>query len=77
MNPCELVDRIRSGPIELDLQEPLRFRHRTRSNPCDFDEFLQAIKSSETIQDVSCSSHILLGISEDQWFLLVKTIGSI
>jgi hypothetical protein len=45
MNPRELVDRIRSGPAELLLEEPLRFRRRTRSNSCDFNEFLQALQS--------------------------------
>jgi hypothetical protein len=49
MNPRELVDHIRSGPAELVLDKPLRFRRRTRSNPCDFNEFLQALHSSETI----------------------------
>jgi hypothetical protein len=38
MNPRELVDHIRSGPTELVLREPLRFRRRTRSNPCDFND---------------------------------------
>jgi hypothetical protein len=43
MNPRELVDHIRSGPawLVLILGIPLRFRRRTRSNPCDFNEFLE------------------------------------
>jgi hypothetical protein len=49
MNPRELVDHIRNGPAKLVLDEPLRFRRRTRSNPCDFNEFIQALQSSETI----------------------------
>ena len=69
MNAHELVDLIRSGPAQLMLDEPLRFRRRTRSNPCDFNEFLQALQSSETIQRVKCESHTELGISEDQWVL--------
>jgi hypothetical protein len=77
MNPRELVDHIRSGPAELLLEEPLRFRRRTRSNPCDLNDFLQALRSSETIQIVECLSHLDLGISEDDWVLLVKTLGSI
>jgi hypothetical protein len=77
MNPRELVDHILSGPVKLMLNEPLRFRRRTRSNPCDFNEFLQALQSSETIRDVSCLSHRRLGISKDEWFLLVRTLGSI
>jgi hypothetical protein len=77
MNPRELVDHIRSGPASLVLGEPLRFRRRTRSNPCDFNEFLQALRSSETIRDVQCKSHVRLGISEDEWVHLVKTLGSI
>jgi hypothetical protein len=77
MNPRELVDHIRSGPAELVLDEPLRFRRRTRSNPCDFNEFLQALRSSETIRDVNCKSQLQLGITDDEWVLLVKTIGSI
>jgi hypothetical protein len=78
MNPRELVDHIRSGPVELLLDEPLpRFRRRTRSNPCDFNEFLQALRSSETIRNVRCCSQMQLGITEDEWVLLVKTIGII
>jgi hypothetical protein len=51
MNARELVDHLRSsGPAELILYEPLpRFRRRTRSNPRDFNEFLEALQSSETI----------------------------
>jgi hypothetical protein len=55
----------------------LRFHRRTRSNPCDFNEFLQALQSSETIRDVKCCSQLDLGIAEDEWVLLVKTIGRI
>jgi hypothetical protein len=77
MNARELVDHIRSGPAELVLSQPLRFRRRTRSNPCDFNEFLQALKSSETIRDVTCWTQPQLGIAEDEWVLLVKTLGSI
>jgi hypothetical protein len=71
------VDHIRSGPAELVLKEPLRFRRRTRSNPCDFNEFLQALQSSETIRTVQCGSQQRLDITEDEWVLLVKTLGSI
>jgi hypothetical protein len=78
MNSRELlVDHVRSGPSELVLYDPLRFRRRTRSNPCDFNEFLQALQSSETIRDITCGSHQELGIAEDEWVLLVKAIGRI
>jgi hypothetical protein len=77
MNPRELADHIRSGPEELVFDEPLRFRRRTRSNPCDFNEFLQALRSSETIRTVACGDHRVLGISEHEWVLLMKTLGSI
>jgi hypothetical protein len=77
MNPRELVDHIRSGPAELLLYESLRFRRRTRSNPCDFNEFIPALQSSETIRTVRFRSHQTLRITEDEWVLLVKTIGSI
>jgi hypothetical protein len=66
MNPRELVDHIRSGPAAVYLDEPLRFRRRTRSNPCDFNEFLQALQSSETIQWVYSDSQLELGITEDE-----------
>ena len=56
MNPRELVDHIRSGPADSVLKEPLRFHRRTRSNPCDFNEFLQALQSSETIRTMDCMS---------------------
>jgi hypothetical protein len=77
MKSREFVDHILSGPVKLVLGEPLRFRRRTRSNPCDFNEFLQALQSSETIRNVRCRSHRWLGITEDEWVLLVKTLGSI
>jgi hypothetical protein len=77
MNPREFVDYIRSGPAKLMLDEPLRFRCRTRSNPCDCNEFLEALRSSETIRTIRCESHLDLGISEDEWTLLLKTLGSI
>jgi hypothetical protein len=79
MNPRELVDQIHSGPAELVLSKPLRFHHQTCSNPCDFNEFLQALRSSQTIRTVTCKTQLTfdLGISEDEWVLLVKTIGSI
>jgi hypothetical protein len=77
MNTCELVDHIRSGPAELVLVEPLRFRRRTRSNPYNFNEFLQALQSSETIRTVECGPQLQLGISEHEWVLLTKTLGII
>jgi hypothetical protein len=81
MKSREVVDHIRSGPTELELYRPLRFRRRTflnmRFNPCDFDELLQALQSSKTIRDVQCGTHLELGITEDEWVLLVKTIGRI
>jgi hypothetical protein len=81
MNSSELIDYIRSGPAALHLDKPLRFRRRTwlnwRFNPCDFDELLRALQSSKTIQDVFCGSHLELGITEDEWVRLVKTIGRI
>jgi hypothetical protein len=77
MNPRELVDHIHSGPAKLMIDKPLCFRRRTPSNPCDFNEFLQALQSSETIRDVTCFSQVQLGITEDQWVLLVTTIGHI
>jgi hypothetical protein len=78
MNLRELVDHIRSGPAKLALDEPLRFRRRTRSNhPCDFHEFLQALQSSETIQKVVCWPLWRLGITEEEWVLLIKTLGRI
>jgi hypothetical protein len=68
-NSCELVNHIRSGRAKLVLDKPLHFR--------DFSEFLQALKSSEKIRTVKCGTHRVLGITEDEWVLLVKTIGRI
>jgi hypothetical protein len=59
------------------LDKPLRFRRRTRSNPYDFNEFSQALQSSETIRNVLCKSHRRLGIAEDEWVVLVKTLERI
>jgi hypothetical protein len=69
---CELTDHIRIGPSELILNMPLRF-HRRR----DFNDFLQALETSETIEHVSCAAHLDLGLSEDEWVLLVETLGRI
>jgi hypothetical protein len=81
MNSLELVDHIRSGPAELELYRTLRFRRRTffngRFNPCDFDELLHALQSSETIRDVFCGTQQTLDISEDEWVFLVKATGRI
>jgi hypothetical protein len=73
MNPRELVDHIRSGPTKLVLDKQLRFR----SSPCVFNEFLQLLQSSETIRTVTCKSQLQLGVTEDEWALLVKTFGGI
>jgi hypothetical protein len=81
MKPRELVNHIHSGPAELVLNEPLRFRRRTwfngRFNPCDFNEFLQVLRSNETIRTAFCGSQHTLGITEDDWVLLVETLGTI
>jgi hypothetical protein len=77
MNPRELVDHILSGPTELMLDEPLRFRRSTRSKLSGFNVFLEALQSSGTLRYVRCQSHWKLGIAEDEWVLLVKTLGSI
>jgi hypothetical protein len=81
MNTRELVNHIRSGPAKLVLDEQLLFLPRTcfngRCNPCELDEFLHALESSVTIQDVFCSSQQTLRNTEDEWVLLVQTLGRI
>jgi hypothetical protein len=78
MNARELVDHIKSGLTKLMLDKPLRFNDQSCSNPCDFNEFIQALRSSDTIRKVTClRPQQLLGIAEDEWVLLVKTIGTI
>jgi hypothetical protein len=77
MNARALVDHIHSGPTRLELDGPLQFRRRTRSNPCDFNDFLRALLSSKTILEVNCGTHRQLSISEVEWRLLVKTLGGI
>jgi hypothetical protein len=77
MNLRELVDHIHSGPAKLVLDKPLRVPRPTRRNSCDFDEFLQALHYRKTIRTVECESHLVLNITEDEWILLVKTLGSI
>jgi hypothetical protein len=67
----ELTDHIRSGPSELIISNiPLRFHRRS-----DFNDFLQALETSDTIEYVHCAAHADLGISEDDWVLLVETLG--
>jgi hypothetical protein len=75
MNPRELVDHVRSGPAELLLVKPLRFRPQTRW--FDFNEVLRSLQSSETIRIAECGPHTDLEITEDEWVILVKTIGRI
>jgi hypothetical protein len=77
MNPRELVDHIRRGPAALELFEPLRFRRRTLFNPCDFNTFLQALQFSETIRCVKSGTQLHIGLTGDEWVLLVKTLGRI
>jgi hypothetical protein len=69
-NPRELVDHIRSGPVVLN---KLRFRRRTRSNPCDFNELKHAVQRDDS--RAKCKSHQELGITEDEWILLIKILG--
>jgi hypothetical protein len=68
MNSRELVDHILSGPVEIELSEPFR---------CDFNEILQALRSSVTIRSVRCYQHQYLEITEEQWMVLVQTLGCI
>jgi hypothetical protein len=68
MNTNELVDHILSGPAEIELCGPLR---------CDFNEFLQALRSSVTIRSVMCCRHQSLDITEEEWMVLVQTLGCI
>mgnify|MGYP000568132470 CR=1 FL=1 len=81
MDSRELVGHIRSGPAELDVWSPLRFRRRTRLNgsfnPCDFDVLLQALQWSETIQDIRCGRQQTLGITEEEWAFRVEVTGRI
>jgi hypothetical protein len=49
-----------------------------RSSPCNINEILQALQSSETIRSVKCYSHLDLSISVvDEWIQLIKTLMSI
>jgi hypothetical protein len=76
MNAPELVELIRSGPAELVLDEPLPLFPRP-THPYDFIEFIEALQSSETIRKVQFCSQQTLGITEDAWVVLVKTLGRI
>jgi hypothetical protein len=46
-------------------------------NPCDFSEFLHALRTNEKIRTAECVSHGILGIAEDEWVLLIKALRSI
>jgi tetratricopeptide (TPR) repeat protein len=70
----ELIDHIRSGPTKLIVDKPLCLPH---SNPCELFFYLQALQCSKTIRTIICKSHQELSISEDEWVLLVKTLGRI
>jgi hypothetical protein len=78
MKPYELFDLIRlNNPNELELKHTLRFRRRSRSNPCSFDDLIQALQSNESIRTVRCQGNISLGITQEEWFLFVQTLGKI
>jgi hypothetical protein len=77
MSARELVDHIRSGPTSLLLDCKLRFRRRSGdTNPCNFNELIQALRCNETIREVGVVSRLEIGIAKKQWVRLVKTIGS-
>jgi hypothetical protein len=78
MKPYELFDLIRlNNPNELELKHTLRFRRRSRSNPCSFDDLIQALRSNESIRTVRCQGNVSLGITQEEWFLFVQTLGTI
>jgi hypothetical protein len=77
MQPQMLLDYIRGNPDELKLFETIRFRRRTRSNPCDFNDILQALKANSSIQTIICSRFFVSGISSAEWFRFVQTLGRI
>jgi hypothetical protein len=78
MKPYELFDLIRlNNPNELELRHTLRFRRRSRSNPCSFDDLLQVLQSNESIHTVRCQGNVSLGITQEEWFLFVQTLGRI
>jgi hypothetical protein len=78
MKPYELFDLIRlTNPNELELKHTLRFRRRSRSNPCSFDDLIQALRSNESIRTVRCQGNVSLGITQEEWFLFVQTLGTI
>jgi hypothetical protein len=78
MKPYELFDLIRlNNPNELELKHTLRFRRRSRSNPCSFDDLIQALRSNESIHTVRCQGNVSLGITQEEWFLFVQTLGTI
>jgi hypothetical protein len=68
----DFIDHVRSGPTHLELDDKLYF-----SQPHYFNEFILVLQSNETIRDIQCGSPLQLGISEDQWVLIIKTFGSI
>jgi hypothetical protein len=78
MKPYELFDLIRlNNTNELELKHTLRFRRRSRSNPCSFDDLIQALQSNESIRTVRCQGNVSLGITQEEWFLFVRTLGTI
>jgi hypothetical protein len=77
MKPYELFDVIRSNPGELELQHTLRFRRRSRSNPCSFEDLLHALQSNASIHTVRCHGNVSLGITQQEWFLFVQALGTI
>jgi hypothetical protein len=77
LSPRGVVDYILSGPAKIEFMMPICFSNQTHSNPCDFNDLLQALRSNVTIRQVKCYMCQNMGFTEDEWVLLVQTLGCI
>jgi hypothetical protein len=72
MNPRELVDHhVRSGPVELVLDVPLRFAVERVPTRAISDTFFKSCKPAKRFEPCSVYN------TEDEWVRLIKTLGSI
>ena len=70
------MEQVRSGPSELNLHNFVRFRRRTRRTHCSFDDFVQVLQQSQTIETVNVRVTFALGLSVSQWLQLLHAFGS-
>lgn len=75
MKAVDLVKKVQDNPQTLVLHDIVRFRRRTRENPVDFYDFVQALTASRSIQHVIMHGNLSFGFPESEWMETLQAIG--